>query len=85
MSALAWDQYVPEVSALAVDTIEVNPDTAALLKARNFENLPGVQVVNPQLSVCKDSTVALAQCTSRSKRASSRLPLEGRAITVALG
>ncbi|TPX76274.1 hypothetical protein CcCBS67573_g02475 [Chytriomyces confervae] len=42
------DQYVPEVSALAVDTIEVDPDTAALLKALNFENLPGVQVVNPQ-------------------------------------
>ncbi|KAI9345279.1 40S ribosomal protein S17-B [Obelidium mucronatum] len=42
------DQYIPDVSALAVDTIEVDPETAALLKALNFENLPGVQVVNPQ-------------------------------------
>ncbi|KAJ3070606.1 40S ribosomal protein S17 [Podochytrium sp. JEL0797] len=42
------DQYIPEVSALAVETIEVDPETAALLKALNFENLPGVQVVNPQ-------------------------------------
>ncbi|KAI8845133.1 repair protein Rad1/Rec1/Rad17-domain-containing protein [Chytriomyces cf. hyalinus JEL632] len=37
-----------EVTALAVGTIEVHPVTAALLKALDFENLPGAQVVNPQ-------------------------------------
>ncbi|KAJ3297554.1 40S ribosomal protein S17 [Rhizoclosmatium sp. JEL0117] len=41
------DQYIPEVSALAVDTIEVDPETAALLKSLNFDNLPGIQVVKP--------------------------------------
>ncbi|KAJ3141928.1 40S ribosomal protein S17 [Physocladia obscura] len=47
------DQYVPEVSALAVDTIEIDPETAALLKALNFENIPGVTVVNPQTVVAE--------------------------------
>ncbi|KAJ3308730.1 40S ribosomal protein S17, partial [Blyttiomyces sp. JEL0837] len=45
------DNYVPEVSALAVDTVEIDPDTSALLKALNFENLPGVQVVNPSANI----------------------------------
>ncbi|KAJ3203506.1 40S ribosomal protein S17 [Entophlyctis luteolus] len=43
------DNYVPETSALAIETIEVDPETAALLKAINFESLP-VQVINPQTS-----------------------------------
>ncbi|KND00737.1 40S ribosomal protein S17-A [Spizellomyces punctatus DAOM BR117] len=38
------DQFVPEVSALAVETIEIDPDTNALLKALNMENIPGLQV-----------------------------------------
>ncbi|KAI8061628.1 40S ribosomal protein S17 [Gongronella butleri] len=41
------DNYVPEFSALDVSAIEIDPDTKDLLKALNFENLPGVQVTNP--------------------------------------
>ncbi|KAJ3113599.1 40S ribosomal protein S17 [Phlyctochytrium bullatum] len=45
------DNYVPDVSALAVETIEIDKDTEALLKALNFETIPGVQVVNPQAAI----------------------------------
>ncbi|KAJ3410522.1 40S ribosomal protein S17 [Chytridiales sp. JEL 0842] len=45
------DQYVPEVSALAVETLEVDPDTHALLKSLNFDTIPGLQVFNPQATV----------------------------------
>ncbi|KAJ3194808.1 CTP synthase ura7 [Irineochytrium annulatum] len=45
------DNYVPEVSALAVETIEIDKDTEALLKALNFENIPGVQVGNPSAAI----------------------------------
>lgn len=38
------DNYVPEVSALAVETIEIDADTQAMLKALNFENMSGVAV-----------------------------------------
>ncbi|CAI2189493.1 1768_t:CDS:2 [Funneliformis geosporum] len=41
------DNYVPEVSALALDTIEIDPDTKELLKHLNFENLSGVTVTAP--------------------------------------
>ncbi|KAL1915363.1 40S ribosomal protein eS17 [Calcarisporiella thermophila] len=40
------DQYVPEVSALDVETIEIDPDTQNLLKALNFEKLPKVAVTS---------------------------------------
>ncbi|KAI8615389.1 ribosomal S17-domain-containing protein [Chytriomyces sp. MP71] len=40
------DQYVPEVSALAVDSIEIDQDTNALLKSLNFESIPNVVVVS---------------------------------------
>ncbi|KAI8897858.1 ribosomal protein S17e [Globomyces pollinis-pini] len=40
------DNYVPEVSALA-GGCEIDKDTAELLKALNFENLPGVTQVDP--------------------------------------
>ncbi|KAJ3155088.1 40S ribosomal protein S17 [Geranomyces variabilis] len=42
------DNYVPEVSALAVDTIEIDHDTEALLKALSMDKIAGVQVVAPQ-------------------------------------
>ncbi|KAJ3052658.1 40S ribosomal protein S17 [Rhizophlyctis rosea] len=42
------DNYVPEVSALAVESIEIDQDTNALLKALNFEGIQGVTVVAPQ-------------------------------------
>jgi small subunit ribosomal protein S17e len=38
------DNYVPEVSALSLPTIEVDKDTAELLKTLNFEQVPGVSV-----------------------------------------
>ncbi|CAB4411938.1 unnamed protein product [Rhizophagus irregularis] len=41
------DNYVPEVSALSVETIEIDPDTKDLLKAMNFDNLSGVTVTAP--------------------------------------
>ncbi|KAJ3124852.1 40S ribosomal protein S17 [Nowakowskiella sp. JEL0407] len=40
------DNYVPDVSALAVETIEIDADTNALLKAMNFDSIPGVTVAN---------------------------------------
>nr|CAG8492620.1 5857_t:CDS:2 [Entrophospora candida] len=41
------DNYVPEVSALDIDPIEIDPDTKELLKSLNFENLPRVEVAVP--------------------------------------
>ncbi|OZJ02929.1 40S ribosomal protein S17-A [Bifiguratus adelaidae] len=41
------DQYVPEVSALDITNIEIDPDTEALLKSLNMENLPGVVTTTP--------------------------------------
>ncbi|OMH85899.1 40S ribosomal protein S17-B [Zancudomyces culisetae] len=36
------DNYVPEFSALDVSAIEIDQDTKDMLKALNFENLPGI-------------------------------------------
>ncbi|KAJ1818027.1 40S ribosomal protein S17.e.B, partial [Coemansia sp. RSA 2599] len=41
------DNYVPEVSALDTSAIEICPDTESMLKALNFEKLPGVSVTAP--------------------------------------
>ncbi|KAJ1735519.1 40S ribosomal protein S17.e.B [Coemansia biformis] len=41
------DNYVPEFSALDVAAIEVDPETESMLKALNFEKLPGVSVAAP--------------------------------------
>ncbi|CAG8433806.1 12495_t:CDS:2 [Ambispora gerdemannii] len=41
------DNYVPEVSALAIDNIEIDPETKELLKVLNHENLSGINVINP--------------------------------------
>ncbi len=40
------DNYVPEVSALAQESVEIDPDTESLLKSMNFENLDFVKVVS---------------------------------------
>ncbi|KAL1921545.1 40S ribosomal protein eS17 [Calcarisporiella thermophila] len=40
------DQYVPEVSALDVEAIEIDPETQNLLKSLNFEKLPKVVVTS---------------------------------------
>ncbi|CEG73609.1 hypothetical protein G6F70_003540 [Rhizopus microsporus] len=41
------DNFVPEFSALDTSAIEIDPETESLLKAINFENLPGVKVTTP--------------------------------------
>ncbi|KAK7116360.1 small ribosomal subunit protein eS17-like [Littorina saxatilis] len=41
------DNYVPEVSALDLDIIEVDPDTKDMLKAMDFGNIAGLQVTQP--------------------------------------
>ncbi|KAJ2377434.1 40S ribosomal protein S17.e.B [Coemansia sp. RSA 2607] len=41
------DNYVPEFSALDTSSIEICPDTESMLKALNFEKLPGVSVTAP--------------------------------------
>uniref|UniRef100_A0A2P2HXQ4 Small ribosomal subunit protein eS17 n=1 Tax=Hirondellea gigas TaxID=1518452 RepID=A0A2P2HXQ4_9CRUS len=38
------DNYVPDVSALEQDIIEVDADTKELLKMMEFDKLPGLQV-----------------------------------------
>lgn len=41
------DNYVPEVSALEHDIIEIDPDTKEMLKMLEFNNIPGIQVTQP--------------------------------------
>jgi len=38
------DNYVPAESALKLDTIEVDPETHALLNSMSFGKLPGLKV-----------------------------------------
>mmetsp|Transcript_1157 Transcript_1157/g.1568 ORF Transcript_1157/g.1568 Transcript_1157/m.1568 type:complete len:125 (-) Transcript_1157:100-474(-) len=40
--------FVPEVSAIEQEVIEVDPDTKDMLDALDFKDLPLVQVVEPQ-------------------------------------
>ena len=37
--------FIPEVSALNTDTIEIDKDTMDLLKTLNMQNIPGLQTV----------------------------------------
>lgn len=41
------DNYVPEVSALEHDIIEVDPDTKDMLKMLDFNNINGLQLTQP--------------------------------------
>eukprot|EP01104_Vermistella_antarctica_P010916 TRINITY_DN2965_c2_g1_i1.p1 TRINITY_DN2965_c2_g1~~TRINITY_DN2965_c2_g1_i1.p1 ORF type:complete len:159 (-),score=58.69 TRINITY_DN2965_c2_g1_i1:72-512(-) len=41
------DNYVPEISAIAHERIEIDADTKAMLRAMDFSSLPGVEVPDP--------------------------------------
>ncbi|CAH1981802.1 unnamed protein product [Acanthoscelides obtectus] len=41
------DNYVPEVSALEHDIIEVDPETKDMLKMLEFNNISGLQLTQP--------------------------------------
>ncbi|KAJ2614423.1 40S ribosomal protein S17.e.B [Coemansia sp. RSA 1365] len=41
------DNYVPDQSALDISAIEIDPETESMLKALNFEKLPGISVAAP--------------------------------------
>lgn len=43
------DNYVPEVSALAVETIEIDADVLSLLKSMNFDHLPCLKLQEVQV------------------------------------
>ena len=40
------DNYVPEVSALELDIIEVDAETKDMLKMMDFQSIPGLQLTN---------------------------------------
>merc|ERR1739849_67054 len=40
------DNYVPDVSALEQDTIEVDAETKEMLKMMDFQSIPGLQLTN---------------------------------------
>lgn len=42
------DNYVPDVSALEQDIIEVDSETKEMLKALDFHNIHGLQLTQPQ-------------------------------------
>lgn len=41
------DNYVPDVSALEQDIIEVDPETKEMLKMLEFHNITGLQLTQP--------------------------------------
>ncbi|CAD1472584.1 unnamed protein product [Heterotrigona itama] len=43
------DNYVPEVSALEHDIIEIDPETKEMLQMLGFNNIPGLQLTQSQL------------------------------------
>lgn len=43
------DNYVPEVSAVDVDVLEVDSDSFDMLKEMNMDKIPGLQQVQPNL------------------------------------
>jgi hypothetical protein len=42
------DNYVPDVSALELDIIEVDAETKDMLKMMDFQGIPGLQLTNPK-------------------------------------
>lgn len=43
------DNYVPDVSALEQDIIEVDAETKDMLKMMDFQSIPGLQLTNPRV------------------------------------
>ena len=41
------DNYVPDVSALEMDILEVDAETKDMLKLMEFDKLPGLQLTQP--------------------------------------
>uniref|UniRef100_UPI00397F83D9 hypothetical protein n=1 Tax=Salmonella sp. s51884 TaxID=3159654 RepID=UPI00397F83D9 len=44
------DNFVPEVSSLECDLIEVDPDTKEMLKMLDFDKIDNLQVVEPNMN-----------------------------------
>ncbi|CAH0394328.1 unnamed protein product [Bemisia tabaci] len=44
------DNYVPDVSALEQDVIEVDPETKEMLKEFEFNSISGLQLIQPRLT-----------------------------------
>ncbi|KAL1228515.1 40S ribosomal protein S17 [Trichinella nelsoni] len=44
------DNYVPDVSALSVETLNIDEETKALLDSLGFGNMEGIEIVRPAIS-----------------------------------
>ncbi|KAJ8936039.1 hypothetical protein NQ318_015445 [Aromia moschata] len=61
------DNYVPEVSALEQDIIEVDPETKEMLKMLEFNNISGLQLTQPPTSTFNRRTCDVPKTASQKK------------------